>query len=63
LVPVKDATALADAIRELVVSTEKRRQFGLAGRRFAEQRFGQQQIGATYMHLYQQLLAGASKHD
>lgn len=63
LVPVKDATALADAIKELVVATEKRRQFGLAGRRFAEQRFGQQQIGATYMDLYQQLLAGASAHD
>jgi len=57
LVPAKNADALAQAIQDLVTNHDKRQQFGMEGRLFAEQRFGQQQIGDTYMQLYHQLLA------
>jgi glycosyltransferase involved in cell wall biosynthesis len=63
LVPVKNADALAQAIEELATNHAKRQQFGAAGRQFAEQRFGQQQIGDTYMQLYQQLLAKAQGNE
>lgn len=63
LVPVKDAAALAAAICRLVENPELRMQFGRAGRELAEQRFGEEQIGQTYMRLYQQLIGGRESHD
>jgi glycosyltransferase involved in cell wall biosynthesis len=63
LVPVKDAQALAGAIGQLIDNPQMRFQFGRAGRELAEQRFGEAQIGQTYMSLYQQLIAGADSHD
>jgi len=63
LVPVKNADALAQAIAELATNPAKRQQFGAAGRLFAEERYGQQQIGDTYMQLYRQLLARTAVHE
>ncbi len=62
LVPVKDSNAIAQAIQRFVNDKDLRTQFGLAGRALAEQRFGEEQIGITYMQLYQQLITGAGQH-
>lgn len=56
LVPVKNATALAQAIQRLAVDRQLRTAFGAAGRKLAERKFGQQLICEQYMSLYQQLL-------
>jgi glycosyltransferase involved in cell wall biosynthesis len=57
LVPVKDVDALAKTMKKLIEDDSIRQEFGRAGRLLAESRFGEQQIGQTYMKLYSQLLA------
>ncbi len=57
LVPPRDPVALADAIVRLLADPALRAQFGLAGRRLAEERFSDQQVVAAILGLYADLLA------
>lgn len=59
LVPVKDAAALADAIKELVEFPEKRIKMGLAGRMLAEKAFVIDEIVKQHMNIYGELLNDA----
>lgn len=56
LVPIKDSAALADAIELLVVNSEKRKQFGQAGRRLAETVFDVEKVIDEHIRIYDQLL-------
>jgi len=56
LVPVKDATALANTIQELLENPELRKQMGQAGRALAEESFAIEKIVDKHMHIYQELL-------
>ena len=56
LVPVKDATKLADAIQELVLNPRRREQFGKAGRKMAELEFSDEKIVDQLQEIYCRLL-------
>jgi len=56
LVPVKDALALAKAIRELIENPEKRNRMGKAGRQIVEQEFSKEIVFLEILELYQSLL-------
>lgn len=56
LVPVDNATALADAIAKLVGSPQLRARYGAAARQLAVERFGAQAIGEQTVELYSRLL-------
>jgi glycosyltransferase involved in cell wall biosynthesis len=58
LVPPSDAPALAKAVIEILGSPELRRQMGECGRGLAQVRFGQRQLVAGTLTLYEQILAG-----
>lgn len=53
LVPVKNATALAEAILQLLSDEKRRKAMGAAGRLWAEQVFDIRQVVAKHMELYQ----------
>jgi glycosyltransferase involved in cell wall biosynthesis len=57
LVPVRDISALAEAIENLLTDVAKREAMGLAGRRFAEQEFDVNSVVGQHLSIYQQLLA------
>lgn len=57
LVPVQDAQALAEALGRLVADPALRARFGQASRRLAEKRFGQAEIFAATLDVYEGLLA------
>jgi glycosyltransferase involved in cell wall biosynthesis len=56
LVPVDDATALADAIDTLATSPELRARFGSRARALAEERFSAAAIGSAVVDLYLRLV-------
>ncbi len=56
LVPVRNATALADAIEYLVKNPDERRKMGEAGRELAEREFDIRGVVDAHMRLYRQLL-------
>jgi glycosyltransferase involved in cell wall biosynthesis len=56
LVPPRDATALARAIRELLGAPERRRRMGAAGRALAERDYGIERIVAAHLDVYRELL-------
>ena len=56
LVPARDATALAAALRLLIENPALRRQFGLRGREMAEQEFSIEKITTETLALYRKLL-------
>ncbi|MDC0580882.1 glycosyltransferase family 4 protein [Amylibacter sp.] len=56
LVPVKDATKLADAIQELVLNPRRREQFGKAGRKMAELEYSDEKIVDQVQEIYCRLL-------
>jgi glycosyltransferase involved in cell wall biosynthesis len=56
LVPVKNASALADAIEKLCVDKELRRQFGVSGRHLAENVFDIRAVVQQHIQLYNGLL-------
>lgn len=58
LVPPQDASALADAIAELLSSPETRARFGSASRRIAEAEFAEPIIVEQTLALYGELLGG-----
>jgi len=55
-VPVRDAEALAEAIRDLIENPEKRRKMGAAGRELAEREFSIEKIVAEHLAIYRELL-------
>ena len=55
VVPVNDATALADAIECLVHDPEERKRLGTAGRRCVEKYFSEETITGQTMSLYEDL--------
>jgi len=56
LVPVRNAEALAEAIERLIVDKALRQQMGKAGRKLAEERYAIEQVVATHLAIYQELL-------
>ena len=56
LVPARDASALAAALRLLIENPPLRRQFGQRGREMAEQEFSVKKITAETLALYRELL-------
>lgn len=57
LVPPRDPVALAEAIVRLLADPALRAQFGLAGRRLAEERFSDRIVVAQVLNLYRELAA------
>jgi len=57
LVPVRDAGALANAIRELLDNPDRRISMGLAGRALAERKFDIKQVVQTHLDIYAELIA------
>lgn len=56
LVPVRDASALANAIQALVNNPERCKTMGQAGRMLAERAFDVRQVVNAHMNIYQRLL-------
>jgi glycosyltransferase involved in cell wall biosynthesis len=56
LVPIKNASALADAIEYLIKNINVRKRMGAAGRDLAEKEFAIEKIVAEHMEIYQTLL-------
>ncbi len=56
LVPVRNASALADAVVELATDPERRRRMGTAGRRLAENAFDIEKVVEAHLAVYAQLL-------
>ncbi len=56
LVPIKDSTALANAIECLILNPEKRKNYGEAGRRLAERVFDVEKVIDAHLGVYQKLL-------
>lgn len=61
LVPVKDSSALADAIQYLIENPQIRIKMGESGRKLAESAFAIESIVEQHMDIYQELLANASE--
>lgn len=57
LVPVKNASALADAIQVLVEQPKRRLSMGKAGRELAEQAFNIDRIAEQHLRIYQELMS------
>ena len=55
LVPVRDATALADAIERLLSDADLRQSMGAAGRKLAEREFGIDKVVEAHLKIYQEL--------
>lgn len=55
-VPVRDAAALAEAIRELLGDPDRRKQMGQAGRQLAEREFSIDKVVAAHLRIYEELL-------
>ena len=56
LVPIKNASALADAIEYLIKNVDVRKRMGAAGRALAEKEFAIEKIVAEHMKVYQKLV-------
>lgn len=56
LVPVKNAVAVADAAEHLINNQERRKEFGKAGREFAEQVFNIEKIVEEHLKIYKKVL-------
>jgi glycosyltransferase involved in cell wall biosynthesis len=59
LVPVRNASALAEAINELLNDPERCRAMGNAGRALAERAFDIRQVVAAHLRIYQELIQKA----
>jgi len=57
LVPIKDANALANAIRSLLNDPQRRAEMGRAGRKRAEEIFDVNMVVRKHMEIYQELLS------
>jgi glycosyltransferase involved in cell wall biosynthesis len=56
LVPVKDANALAMAMKRLIDDPDYQQQLGMAGRALAEREFGIEKVVATHLDVYRTLV-------
>lgn len=56
LVPVRNATALADALKELINDPARCQAMGNAGRALAERAFDIRQVVAAHLRIYQELI-------
>ena len=56
LVPPRDATALAESLRTLIVDPDLRVRMGREGRRMAEEEFNIQRVNAATMEVYEKAL-------
>jgi len=57
LVPLKNSTALASAMKELINNPEKRKIMGINGRRLVENEFSEEIVVSQTLKVYQELLA------
>lgn len=63
LVPPKDATALAAAIRQLRADPQRRAQLGLAGQRSVREKFTAEQMVSRHLEMYRRHLGKELKGD
>ena len=56
LVPARDGGSLADALEDLILNPEKRRQMGPRARRMAEEKFSIETVVAQHLELYRKAL-------
>ena len=56
LVPARDATALANAIKRLLDDADLRQSMGAAGRELAEQEYGIDKVVEAHLKIYQELM-------
>jgi glycosyltransferase involved in cell wall biosynthesis len=56
LVPVRNAEALAEAIKRLIVDNQLRLRMGRAGRQLAEREFAIEKIVAAHLDVYREVL-------
>ncbi len=56
LVPVRDAKALADAIKYLILNPKLRLCMGKTGRQLAEEKYDIRQVVQTHLNIYEELL-------
>lgn len=61
LVPVRDATALADALQALIEDSARRQKMGRAGRALAEREFAVDKVVDAHLAIYQRLLKRVSE--
>jgi glycosyltransferase involved in cell wall biosynthesis len=60
LVPVRDSTALADAMRGLIDDRQLRLRMGIAGRALAERAFSVDEVTRRHLDIYRGLSAGSA---
>lgn len=64
LVPISDVNALYAKLHDLVCDSERRQQFGLKSRMFAEKYFDEEKVLDKQIKLFQQLIGGTkAKHE
>lgn len=61
LVPVRDASALADAIQFLIENPDRRKQMGVSGRALAEREFAIEKVVDAHLAIYHELTNGANQ--
>ncbi|MFZ0394354.1 MAG: glycosyltransferase family 4 protein [Terracidiphilus sp.] len=61
LVPPGDTQALADAIKQLLLAPAQRRQMGMAGRAWVEERFVHTRVQSLTVGLYRELIFNAAR--
>lgn len=61
IVPVRDAVALSEAIRMLLLDEDKRRTFGINGRKWIESEFTDDKVVAATLAVYEELLQASPK--
>jgi glycosyltransferase involved in cell wall biosynthesis len=62
LVPVRDVSALADAIQSLINDSQRRKQMGKCGRVLAEREFTIEGVVNSHLSIYSELIANSEKH-
>jgi glycosyltransferase involved in cell wall biosynthesis len=63
LVPATDSTALANALRQLIIDPALRKRMGRRGREIAVQEFGLDRVVAETLAVYRTLLAGPGRGE
>ncbi len=61
LVPVRDASGLADAIQFLIENPDRRKQMGVSGRALAEREFAIEKVVDAHLVIYRKLTNGTNK--
>ena len=63
LLPVGDVDGMAEAALTLLRDEDRRRAFGVAGRRWAETQFSREDVVARYRAIYQRVVAAVPRCD